>query len=1265
MTNDCCLSCTATTTEQCCNKNCLDHCNSQYENDGACINNVVAPTKLNIVLNSYTNIVTGNAPQQNNNTNNIDDNNVDDNNSIDNNIDDNSIDSSIDDSSIDNTTILSENISSNTIDDMDVETRIDDMDVDETYPIETVDGDDDIKYLDPDKPVTVDMQNSDRLTPITIMVCDTIGALRSRHTLKVLLDSGSTKTYIHRKCLPKNCKPVPVKEARTMRTIAGDGTCNSFVVIRDLRLPELDKNRRIGQQKALVFDHDCRYDVILGADFLSKAGIDIKYSTKTIQWHEFELPMRDPIYMDNDEFLAMSNVVEQRNEDELYGMDWCEPESYAIEILDAKYDAVAIDEVVKQCTHLDDQHQADLKEVLEKFPKLFSGKLGVYPHRKFHIDLDTNAKPKHSRPYAIPRIHLAAFKKELEHLVKLGVLSRTGSSEWGSPTFIIPKKDGRVRWVSDLRELNKVVRRKQYPLPIIQDILTRRKGYSFFSKLDISMQYYTFELDEESKDVTTIVTPFGKYRYNVLPMGLKCSPDFAQETMENIFRDLRDEGVEVYIDDIGAFSDDWRSHLDLLRQVLQKLQDNGFSVNPLKCSWAVQETDWLGYWLTPSGLKPWKKKIDAVLKMERPKTVRQLRGFIGMVNYYRDMWPHRAHILAPLTAQTGSPKKGERAAKFIWTPSMQKAFDQMKALMSQDVLCAYPNHNEPFHIYTDASDYQMGACIMQNGLPVAYYSKKLNSAQFNYSTIDKELLSIVMTLREFRSMLLGAKITIHTDHLNILTLGDSSQRRLRWISYVDEYGPTIEHIEGAKNVIADHFSRMPLVPDEPTSPAVGKKSATLDDNREIADDSDPLDNHHIWIDDIRDIIECFTCLHEDDCYLNLPSDLQADNPLDMETIKEEQEKDEILKKRVQKYSDRYTTKRIGNVDDIICHIKPGDDKSNWKIALPQSLLLPTIKWFHQVTGHPGSKRLNMQIGARYYHSELRHKIDKFHCEHCQRNKLDGKGYGLLPEREIRTMPFNECAVDLVGPWVVQVNGKPYEFFALTAIDTVTNLVELVRIDDKTSEHVARKFAQLWLARYPWPERCVHDNGGEFVGPAFSMLMQRCGIKDVNTTAKNPTANSICERMHQTVGNVLRTLLHGEPPRNISKAREFIDEALSIAMHAMRSGVHSTLGSSPGNLVFNRDMFLNIPLIADWEAITKKREHLVNENLMRENRRRRQYDYQPNQLVLKKNHNPRKLGERTSGPYTISKVHTNGTVTLQISEDLSERINIRRVIPYKS
>jgi hypothetical protein len=160
--------------------------------------------------------------------------------------------------------------------------------------------------------------------------------------------------------------------------------------------------------------------------------------------------------------------------------------------------------------------------------------------------------PRHARPYPVPVIHVETLKKELINLCEIGVLRPQVASKWSSPTFITPKKDGRIHWVTDLRELDKVVRRQQYPLPFIQDILRKCTGCKFFTGIDISMQYCTFELNEESKDLCTISTPFGKFKYNRLPMGLKCSPDFAQEVMENIFKDVAE--VEIYIDDIGVFS---------------------------------------------------------------------------------------------------------------------------------------------------------------------------------------------------------------------------------------------------------------------------------------------------------------------------------------------------------------------------------------------------------------------------------------------------------------------------------------------------------------------------------------------------------------------------------------------------------------------------------------------------------------------------------------------------------------------------------------
>jgi len=395
-------------------------------------------------------------------------------------------------------------------------------------------------------------------------------------------------------------------------------------------LPAFDKNRVISDHSFEVFDADCRYDVILGADFLEKVGMNLRYSDLTVEWLGNTIPMQTLGKSVN--AVEVEQYLNQMEIEEM-GIDI---DSYlSTPILEAKYVKWSIDEVIKDhCSHLNVKQQAELHQLLTRHAKLFDGTLGKYPGEPMHIEVEPGATPVYRRPYPVPVVHMAAFKKELEHLVSLGVLSPVRDTEWGLPTFITPKKDGRIRWVSDMRELNKVIKRTQYTLPIINDVLRKRKGYEFLTKLDISMQFYTFELDEESKKLCTIVTPFGPYCYNRVPMGLKISPGYAQARMEEVLRGIDD--VDCYIDDIGLFSTSWENHLSVLDEVLGRLEANGFTINPLKCEWGVKETDWLGYWLTPTGLKPWAKKVESILKMKPPTTATELRTFLGMVTYYRE-----------------------------------------------------------------------------------------------------------------------------------------------------------------------------------------------------------------------------------------------------------------------------------------------------------------------------------------------------------------------------------------------------------------------------------------------------------------------------------------------------------------------------------------------------------------------------------------------------------------------------------------------------
>ena len=220
---------------------------------------------------------------------------------------------------------------------------------------------------------------------------------------------------------------------------------------------------------------------------------------------------------------------------------------------------------------LNNNQKEKLFKCMQKHESLFDGTLGKWTGTSYNIELKDNVKPYHARPYAVPKAYEQTLRQEVERLCKVGVLKRINHSEWAAPTFIIPKKDKTVRFISDFRELNKRISRKPYPIPHIQDLLLKLEGFQYATSLDLNMGYYHIELSPNSRKLCTIVLPWGKFEYLKLPMGLCNSPDIFQEKMNELFHDF--EFVRAYIDDLLIITKgNYEHHIDDVEKVLARLE---------------------------------------------------------------------------------------------------------------------------------------------------------------------------------------------------------------------------------------------------------------------------------------------------------------------------------------------------------------------------------------------------------------------------------------------------------------------------------------------------------------------------------------------------------------------------------------------------------------------------------------------------------------------------------------------------------------------
>jgi hypothetical protein len=467
--------------------------------------------------------------------------------------------------------------------------------------------------------------------------------------VKILLDSGASATIMSHS-LTRRLKTK--KETTTKWTTASGSFDTSTTCKIYLELPELSHSMSV-QWKAYVTKDMKTYDIIIGRDLLAELEILLDFKNQTIKKDHIEIPMRPPTTVTKDmNFIQEPKSLQDATE-------------RMTSILEAKYKRVSPLEIAESCEHLSTSERKKLVHLLEKHPDLFDGSLGKWNGIEYDIELKPDAKPSHARAYPVPRIHEATLKVEVARLCKIGVLRKINRSEWAAPSFLIPKKDDTVRFISDFRNLNKFIKRKPYPLPKIQDLLLKLEGFNYGTSLDLNMGYYHIALSPASRKLCTIVFPFGKYEYQRLPMGLANSPDIFQEEMSNLMGDL--EYVRAYIDDLAILTKgSWEDHLEKLDEVLDRINKAGLKVNAAKSFFGRDSLEYLGYQITRSGIKPQEKKVQAILNIKAPTTKKQLRSFIGIVNYYRDMWIRRSEILAPLSALCS------KTAKFKWTEIEKK-----------------------------------------------------------------------------------------------------------------------------------------------------------------------------------------------------------------------------------------------------------------------------------------------------------------------------------------------------------------------------------------------------------------------------------------------------------------------------------------------------------------------------------------------------------------------------------------------------------------
>lgn len=768
--------------------------------------------------------------------------------------------------------------------------------------------------------------------------------------------------------------------------------------------------------------------------------------------------------------------------------------------------------------------------VTKQFPK--------FPGKPIKFNINPTVRPIKNSSYRIPASLEHEVEKQLENLEALGIIEKARfDSPWMSRMDVVIKDKTKWRLVLDMREVNKAIYRETYPLPTMEKFHAKLFGARFFTKFDLKSAFHHLELDEESRDLTTFMTPKGARRFTRLLFGVNCAPEIFQKTMDNVFRGL--DGVIVYIDDILIFADTIEKLEQLETEVRQRLTTHNLTLNEEKCYRRMETVDFLGWKVSNDGISPSDEKVKAIANFRPPTNKQELKSFIGFATFISPAIQSFANIMEPLNQLLRKDSRDK------WGEKHDEAFNKIKELVGKDVLTrAFFGIHCPTGIYTDASETALGAVIVQmqkdsvtgeiKQRVVACASKTLTCAERRYPQTQKEALAVVWGVEKYNYYLLGREFVILTDHKPlqfIFTRSKANDKRSltraeAWALRLSMYNFRMEYVPSERN-IADPLSRM---------------CVQLDD---AFDEEDaPHEIAHI---------------KNEPSIQNIESQTLA---ITIDQIRKETAKDETLIAVSEALQTNRWSPALHKFESIKGDLqyKRGFLLKENRFILPTNLREKALEIAHET--HPGITTMKRFLRSRLWwpgmDGDITKKVEQ--CDEC-----------ILLSKDPAPAPMKRTSLP----------HKKWEYLAIDFYSAKNPDVIILVIVDFYSRFTRAKFVKTTdfkstikaleetFSLYMKPKKILCDNGPPFQGADFKNWCEENGIKLVHSTPLWPRENGMVERFMKNLTRVLTIA---------KRTKQKPEIAVERLIYNYNRRPHSTTGEIPLIVMLGQDIFDQLPSI---------------------------------------------------------------------------------------